>query len=233
MRLRVLVAAAMTLAGMRVAPASGQGDPIGSAAGPERAATPALSAYDGEVTGDDVYVRSGPGSNYYPTTKLHTGDRVRVVGEQFGWLRITPPPGSFSYVDMALITKGDGREGVVDGDHVSVRAGSSLNNYKRGVQTRLNKGAAVSIIGEAEGFYKILPPPTAHLWMSAQYVRRIDASKPPTAATDAPTPIAAAPTPLKPSDAGAAPTETASPPTLPVRTEADDAADRSETAVAR
>ena len=63
------------------------------------------SPYGADVTADDVYVRSGPGSNYYPTTKLHAGDRVLVVGEQFGWLKIAPPPGSFSYVDMTLVEK--------------------------------------------------------------------------------------------------------------------------------
>ena len=70
------------------------------------------------MTGNDVHVRSGPGSNYYPTTRLQSGDRMQVRGEQFGWLKIDPPPGSFSYVDMTLVRKTDDRSGLIITDNV-------------------------------------------------------------------------------------------------------------------
>src|SRR5215212_11611026 len=47
---------------------------------------------------DGVYVRSGGGDNYYPTTKLTKGAEVTIVGAKFEWLKIVPPQGSFSYV---------------------------------------------------------------------------------------------------------------------------------------
>lgn len=130
--------------------------------------------YEGEVTGDDVYVRSGPGVNYYPTTKLKTGQHIRVLGEQFGWLRIAPPSGSFSYIDMSFVEKKDAQRGIVTGDNVLVRAGSTLSTRKNEVQTKLHKGDTVTIQGEADGFYKILPPKDACLWISSQYVRPLD-----------------------------------------------------------
>ncbi len=44
------------------------------------AQTPAAgSLWEGEVTGTNVYVRSGAGSNWYPTTKLDLGSRVLVL----------------------------------------------------------------------------------------------------------------------------------------------------------
>jgi len=122
------------------------------------------------VTADDVYVRSGPGSNYYPTTKLHAADRIMVQGEQYGWLKITPPAGSFSFVDMTLVER-VGDKGRVSADNVRVRAGSTLVTQKREVQLMLPKGTEVSILGEADGLYKILPPANACLWISGQYVR--------------------------------------------------------------
>ena len=36
----------------------------------------------GEVTGNDVYVRSGPSLNHYPVCKLNAGTRIAVVGEE-------------------------------------------------------------------------------------------------------------------------------------------------------
>ena len=147
--------------------------------------------YEGEITGDDVYVRCGPGSNYYPTTKLHSGDRVQVLGEQFTWLRIAPPPGSFSFIDMTMVDKGAGDEGVVKGDKVNVYAGSSLSNKKREVQTQVEKGATVTIKGDQDGYYKILPPAGASLWVSSMYVEPATGEprprKPRRAASSAPT----------------------------------------------
>ncbi len=45
----------------------------------------------GVITGDNVYVRSGFSTNYYPVTKLNRGKEVTVVGTEFGWLKILPP----------------------------------------------------------------------------------------------------------------------------------------------
>ena len=44
----------------------------------------------GTVTGNDVYVRSGFHQNYYPVTKLNKGDKVTVLGEEYGWLKVEP-----------------------------------------------------------------------------------------------------------------------------------------------
>ena len=55
--------------------------------------------YKAFVTADDVYVRSGPGDNYYPTDKLKAGDEVEVYRhDPGGWLAIRPVPGSFCWV---------------------------------------------------------------------------------------------------------------------------------------
>ncbi len=135
---------------------------------------PALERYVGEVTGNNVYVRSGPDGNYYPVTKLNTADRVVVVGEKFGWLEIVPPAGCFSLIDKNFIDRGTGDLGVVNGDLVWVNAGSELSDRRYARQLKLPKGAEVKILGEAEaGYYKIAPPQGAHLWIFGQFVRRV------------------------------------------------------------
>ncbi len=57
--------------------------------------------YTAYVNADDVYVRSGPGRNYYPTEKLQQGDTVEVYRhDPGGWLAIRPTPGSFTWVSQ-------------------------------------------------------------------------------------------------------------------------------------
>ena len=81
----------------------------GEAAQPAKAAEPAPQfPFEGEISGTNVYVRSGPGVNYYPSTKLNAGDRVVVQGEQYSWYEIVPPPKCFSYIDMAMVEKQSG-----------------------------------------------------------------------------------------------------------------------------
>lgn len=147
-------------------------------AAPAQDAATATAPWEGEVSGSNVYVRSGAGANWYPTTKLGAGERVLVLGEKFGWYQITPPAGSFSYVDMAMVDrKGGAKTGIINQDKVYVRAGSTLEKRKNATQLVLNKGDVVEIIGEAEGFFKITPPPAATLYISKQYVKPVDPNK--------------------------------------------------------
>ncbi|MFQ5500975.1 MAG: SH3 domain-containing protein [Phycisphaerae bacterium] len=145
----------------------------GGAWGQVRTDTPD-TPWEGELTGTNVRVRSGAGLDFYPTTKLHTGDHVLVFGEKLGWYRIAPPPNSFSYIDMSDVERSPGaRHGIVKRDGVFVRAGSQLVTRKSSTQMTLNKAARVEIIGEADGFYKITPPRGAFLHISKDYVKRV------------------------------------------------------------
>jgi len=147
----------------------------------EPADAPAAPGYLGQITGNNVYVRSGPSGNYYPVAKLQAGAHVRVLGREADWLAIVPPPGCFSLIADAYVDPGDGALGVVNGDNVRVRAGSLLDAEKRyAVQSKLDKGAQVEIVGHLDrtgneqwGYYKIAPPPGTRAWVAAQYVERI------------------------------------------------------------
>ncbi|HUN80031.1 MAG TPA: hypothetical protein VMV81_00825 [Phycisphaerae bacterium] len=131
--------------------------------------------WEGEVTGTNVYVRSGAGNNWYPTAKLSGGDRVLVMGEKIGWYQIAPPAGSFSYIDQSMVDR-KGKTGTVKQDKTYVRAGSKLENRKNSMQVVLNKGATVEITGESDGFYQIKPPNGATLFISKQYVKPVEAA---------------------------------------------------------
>lgn len=129
--------------------------------------------YVGEVTGNRVYVRSGPDANYYPVTQLDAGARVQVVGEAYGWLEIVPPAGCHSLIHKTYVDRGTGELGVVNGDAVWVRTGSDVSDGKYAKQFKLDRGAEVTVLGEADGYYKIKPPPGAHVYISSTYVQRV------------------------------------------------------------
>lgn len=134
-----------------------------------------------EVTARNVYVRSGNSLNHYPVCKLDAGDRVTVVAEHGEWCEVLPPEEAFSWISAQYVDSVDNESGVVNGDNVRVRAGSSLPQWAKSrytVQTKLNKGAAVTILDTSpDGFLRIKPPQGATLWISRAYLDPVPESR--------------------------------------------------------
>jgi uncharacterized protein YgiM (DUF1202 family) len=185
-----------------------------------------------EITSDDVYVRSGPGTNYYYCGKLKKGDKVKVVAGKFSWLQISPPAGSYCWISKQYVEiSPQSATGKVIGDAVRVYAGSDdvQPMHSTTMLVKLNNGDKVSLLGEEkEDYYKISPPEGAYLWVSNQYARPVGSlmpaeqpatpaqqptipmpSSPPSAAAPFPAPAEAAklktPTPNEPPGTSPAP----------------------------
>jgi uncharacterized protein YgiM (DUF1202 family) len=126
--------------------------------------------FAGTINANAVYVRSGPGENYYATMKLDQGAAVTVVGIKFDWLKVTPPDGSYSYVAKQYVTKTGEGKGVVERSDLNVRAGSVLNDLKTTVQTKLDQGMEVKILGEKDEYWKIAPPAGTFLYIKKEFV---------------------------------------------------------------
>lgn len=127
------------------------------------------------INANAVYVHSGAGQNYYQTGKLSKGDKVTVVGAKFDWLKIVPPEGSFSYVAQAFVERaGDGKKGRVTRPDLNVRCGSTLNESKAIVQTKLAQGTEVEIIDEKDEYFRIKPPEGAYLYVNKQFVDPVE-----------------------------------------------------------
>ncbi len=145
--------------------------------GPDEADTPAFP-YMAEITGDNLYVRSGPGTNFYECSKLNKGDKVKVTEKQFSWARIVPPAGSFSWISMQYVSidTDNPTVGTVTGDRVRVYAGSDTQRplYSTTLQGKLDKDDKVKLLGEQmDDYYKIAPPSGAYLWVSINFTRPI------------------------------------------------------------
>jgi uncharacterized protein YgiM (DUF1202 family) len=139
--------------------------------------------YATQITDDDVPVRSGPGTNYYICGKLKKGDKVKVVGSQFSWSRIVPPPGSFSWISMrnVSIDPDNSAIGIVTAEGIRVYAGSEYKEpiHSEHLQLKLNRGDEVKFVGKQKGdYYKIAPPEGAYLWVSTKYTKPFVAQAP-------------------------------------------------------
>jgi len=132
--------------------------------------------YIAEITADDVYIRSGPGTQYYHCGKLKKADKVKVVDSKYSWSRIVPPAGSFSWISKQFVSVEPNNPGVglVTGNDVRVYAGAKHLKpiHSTTVQGKLSKGDKVRLIGEAkDDYYKIVPPAFAYLWVSTMYTK--------------------------------------------------------------
>jgi SH3-like domain-containing protein len=145
----------------------------------------ALSAYGQTfpyktyVIADDVYLRSGPGQNYYPTNKLKRGQEIEVYRhDPGGWCAIRPVEGSFTWVSGRYLKLTEKNLAVITEDGVAARVGSRFSDVRDVVQVRLQKGETVEILeppARGAGFndnawFKIAPPSGEFRWVSAKYL---------------------------------------------------------------
>jgi len=145
--------------------------------------------YVAEVTGNDVFIRSGPGTNKYQCGKLYRGDRVQVVKIEQGWACIVPPPGCFSWIPMQYVSINldNPTMGIVTGDNVRIYAGSDYVEpmHSTSEQVRLNRRDNVKLLGEEkDDYYKIAPPDGAYLWVISDYIRPVEPGRDPGAPTE-------------------------------------------------
>ncbi len=136
--------------------------------------------YIARITSDNVNIRSGPGTNYYSCGKLNKDEEIKVVGSQFSWSQIVPPPGSFSWISKQYVSidPNNPAAGTVTDDSVRVYAGSEELKpmHSTTLQLKLNRGEKVALMGvEQDDYYKIAPPSGAYLWVFNEYVEPIEA----------------------------------------------------------
>jgi len=135
--------------------------------------------YTAYIAADGVYVRSGPGKNYYPTTKLPLGAEVEVYRhDPGGWFAIRPPEDSFAWVAARYVEIGDDGLGTITGKQVAARVGSTFSDIRDVIQVRMYEGEVVEILGEkqftgtseAGKWYRIAPPSGEFRWVFGRFV---------------------------------------------------------------
>jgi hypothetical protein len=135
--------------------------------------------YDAIIADDQVYARSGPGKQYYPTSRLRKGDHVTVIRHDHGgWFMIEPPPGSFAWVRQEYVNR-QGDRGLITGDSQIVAwIGTSFGDDHFVESRRLQPGEAVEIVGEKTlrddrgdvAYFRIKSPKGHFRWISGAKV---------------------------------------------------------------
>lgn len=142
--------------------------------------------YNAQVIADRAEVRSGPGDHYYAVLRLGRGETVEVYRHDAGeWCAIRPPEQAFSWVSAEFVEPRDDGIGVITGNHVSVRVGTTLDDTRDVIQVRLDRGEEVQIIEARElhsatdlqTWYKIAPPAGEFRWISRKLIENKSAQR--------------------------------------------------------
>ena len=131
--------------------------------------------FEAVVIEDAVPLRSGAGRSFYTVGQMGSGTRVTIQEVVFGWLKIAPPNGIYSYISRAYVDAyGDGKTGRINTSRAAVRAASvngAGESYRR--QIDLLKGDTVQIVGEEGSFYRIIPPEGAYVFLPPGAVQAV------------------------------------------------------------
>ncbi|QDT66045.1 hypothetical protein [Calycomorphotria hydatis] len=138
--------------------------------------------YEAVVSTDGLPVHSGPGADFYETTKLGKGEHVIVYRhDPGGWFMIFVPSGGFSLVpDSAVQPTGTGDLEIMN-DQVSVRVGSYLSEEHDVEQLRLSRGTRVrpamlpADVTVPFGYVAIEPPRGEYRWVRGQFISPTEA----------------------------------------------------------
>jgi SH3-like domain-containing protein len=116
------------------------------------------------VTADNVNLRAKPQLTAEVLAQVHYDEQLaaREIGEE--WIEVATPAAVDLWISKDYVQQPDN---VIGARRVNVRAGPSIN-YN--IVDTLERGTPVEPRGELDGWLKIAPPPTTHLWIHRDYV---------------------------------------------------------------
>jgi len=154
--------------------------------------------YKGRVTTGQVFTRSGPGQNYYPTAYLEKNSVVDVYREDAGgWLAIRPTENEYSLVRAEDLSYGDDRRiAHVKTAEAPAYVGSQISDQHHITHVKLDQDEPLEVLGivelrdpetgKKEAFYRIAPPAGEFRWINKHFVEAIGMpSSPPGPVVDA------------------------------------------------
>ena len=159
------------LAAQEVPPGASQPDPASS--------QPAAQTTWLRVIRDDVNIRSRADTSSVPVIRVNRGEVLRAFAvDRHGWYRIEPPEGLFSYVSADHVELKSPTEGVVtvQSGTLRVRVGSLVEDVdplQSEVQTLLERGTTVRVLGRDDAWLKIAPPRGVYVYIAGELVERI------------------------------------------------------------
>ena len=101
----------------------------------------------GEVSAKEVNIRAGQSTNFEIIYRLKKGDQILVLGKEFSWYKVQPPPGSVAFIHSKYLQLQGKDSGVVTADKVNLRAAT---NFNASVLAQVGKDTILTIVGKKE-----------------------------------------------------------------------------------
>lgn len=131
--------------------------------------------YVAEVTRDAAPLHCGPAEAWKQLATTRIGDRLVVLEERLGWLRVRPPEGLTCWVFSKYVKKHEDGSGFITGDRVNLRITPDANPataiYPIG---QAYSGDRVNILEEIPGWVRIQAYERVNCWIKKEFVKYIE-----------------------------------------------------------
>ncbi|MDD5730166.1 MAG: SH3 domain-containing protein [Candidatus Omnitrophica bacterium] len=127
-----------------------------------------FKAFLGEVSSDNINLRSNSTVSSEVIYKLHKGEQVYVAGELYEWYKVKLPKSAPSFIKKELVAPINSNAAKVDRDTVNIRLGP---NESSAILGKAHRDELVNILQDSGAWYRIEPIDNSFGWVNKKFVR--------------------------------------------------------------
>lgn len=126
--------------------------------------------FQGEITGNNINVRSDSTVSSEIICEVDKGDLVGVVSELYEWQKIRLPKNAPSFVKKSLVMLISDKTAKALKNNVNIRLHP---NESSPIIGRVNKDETMIVLGERGGWYRIEPVNNSYGWIHKKFVNKV------------------------------------------------------------
>jgi len=131
-------------------------------------------AFQGEINGNFINVRSDSTTSAESICKVNKGERVEVILELYDWYKVRLPESASVFIKKDLTRPIDEKTARVAKDNVNIRLGA---NESSPIIGRAQKGEIINVFKERAEWYEIRPTNDCFGWINKKFVSKINIIK--------------------------------------------------------
>jgi len=141
---------------------------------PNAESTPQKYLFKGEVNADGVNIRSDSTTSADIICTADKGESVIVLSKLYEWYKVRLPRNSPAFINKDFVILEQDNTARVLKDNVNVRLRPDTSSPILG---RVSQDQTVTVLGEAQGWYRIEPPENTSGWIHQTFVNKAPAKK--------------------------------------------------------